>query len=356
LNSNKPVVLVADTGLDLSDPTVNRNLWTDQRVVRGIEKRYGKNSHGTNLTASIKGSIDISPTYQFAYHGTEVVKIIVGGSSAPSTLLAQFEIAIGKVIPDREPFNIGADAIGSTFMYAQYIPNTKVLNLSVVIASEEQKLIAGMQAAGNMLVVSAAGNNNRWLEDTHLYPPCLTSYPDRLIVVGAHDWENRKADFSNYGESVDLLAPGCGIPIRGRDGEILLHSGTSYAAPFVSFTAALLSTYGMSPGEIKGRILLTVDFDKTLRGVARSAGRLNIENALSYRDDILVVKAKGKDDSGKNIEKILTLYGDFNPHLAKFGSARTKTYRIGFLPLILSAALLHSEEIRLWFGIRRKVH
>ena len=69
----------------------------------------------------------------------------------------------------------------------------------------------------------------------------------------------------------------------------------------------------MLPGEIKNRILLTVDFDEDLIGVARSAGRLNIENALSLGDDILVVKAKTKDDSGMDVEKVATLYGELAP-------------------------------------------
>jgi hypothetical protein len=159
------VVLVADTGLDLSDPTVNRTLWTDTRVVRKLEKKYGENPHGTNLSDLKRGGIDISPEYPFAVHGTEVVKTLTGGPSVPETFPAPFKVAIAKVIRDSGPFDINADAVANMFMYASYIDaRRKVLNFSVVIGSEEASLIRGMDSA-NFLVVSAAGNKNRLVQE-----------------------------------------------------------------------------------------------------------------------------------------------------------------------------------------------
>ena len=299
-------VLVADTGLDLSNPTCNRIIWTNPRFPKGLGSPYGDGPHGKNVTAN-NGNIEPTSEYEFAAHGTQVVSIISGNLSAPSKLLDRFKVAVAKITPDRAPFNVPAAAVSDAFRYARQI-NASVLNLSVLIGSPVDSLVEGLRAA-DFLVVVAAGNNWGPLEQAKVYPPSLNKYRDNLIVVGAHDWKNCKADFSNYsGKLVDLLAPGCAVPIPGKDGKTLSLTGTSFATPFVAFTAALLSSFGLTPGEIKNRILATVDFDEQLVNVTRSAGRLNIENALSINDDILVLK--DKDAPGK----VIQLRGELDPH------------------------------------------
>ena len=87
-------------------------------------------------------------------------------------------------------------------------------SLPQVIGCEEPGLVEGLRAA-EFLVVVGAGNNYNLVQSACVYPPALSEFRDRMIVVGAHDWELSPADFSNYGPLVDLLAPGCAIPISG---------------------------------------------------------------------------------------------------------------------------------------------
>ncbi len=86
--------------------------------------------------------------------------------------------------------------------------------------------------ANNILVIAAAGNDGA---DNIMYP---AAYPE-VISVGALNSNMQIADFSNYGEGIDLLAPGEGISSVGLNGKLLQLDGTSCAVQQVARVAAL---------------------------------------------------------------------------------------------------------------------
>jgi subtilisin family serine protease len=57
--------------------------------------------------------------------------------------------------------------------------------------------------------------------------------------VAATSQDDREADFSSFGQCVDIWAPGTGIPTTERGGGMALGTGTSYSAPHVAGTAGL---------------------------------------------------------------------------------------------------------------------
>ena len=105
-----------------------------------------------------------------------------------------------------------------------------------------------------VVVVAAAGNN---YTDGARYP---SDYNNVLSVI-ALDESNKKADYSNYGYKKDISAPGNNIlscfPENTYD--IDKRNGTSYAAPMVSATAAMIKAinYSLSPSEIEYIIKVT---------------------------------------------------------------------------------------------------
>jgi subtilisin family serine protease len=86
-----------------------------------------------------------------------------------------------------------------------------------------------------IVVVAAAGNDNL---DTTIYPAAY----NHVIAVGATNKLNQKARFSNYGDFVDVMAPG--VDIRSSDASALNAyvnlQGTSMATPLVAALAGLI--------------------------------------------------------------------------------------------------------------------
>ena len=130
------------------------------------------------------------------------------------------------------------------------------------------------------LVVFAAGNEGIQNGAPANYEP--------VIAVGAIDNFGNKASFSNYGEFVDIAAPGTSILSTYPDNQYNSLQGTSMACPHVSGVAALLVSYLGGPGftceELKDRLLST----KNTTIVPKSIGGLvDAMAALTYGSDFV---------------------------------------------------------------------
>ena len=90
------------------------------------------------------------------------------------------------------------------------------------------------------LVVFAAGNENIQYGPPANYEPC--------VAVGAITKSGKRASFSDFGDWVDVCAPGYNIISTYPEGKYATTSGTSMACPHVSGVAALVLSYFGGPG------------------------------------------------------------------------------------------------------------
>eukprot|EP00123_Amoebidium_parasiticum_P012187 comp21181_c0_seq3/m.28727 comp21181_c0_seq3/g.28727 ORF comp21181_c0_seq3/g.28727 comp21181_c0_seq3/m.28727 type:complete len:388 (-) comp21181_c0_seq3:362-1525(-) len=105
--------------------------------------------------------------------------------------------------------------------------------------------------ADNVTVIVAAGNSG--VNACTVSPASATD----AIAVGATDRYDTMASYSNYGECVDIYAPGTNILSTWKDCGYAVNSGTSMASPIVSGAAALfLSSYPKAVPAAVRRLLL----------------------------------------------------------------------------------------------------
>ncbi len=155
----------------------------------------------------------------------------------------------------------------------------KLLNISMDVTVTDELKNAVKSYPG--LIVCAAGNDSRNIDSSNLLSSLNYS---NILVVGATESVNDNiASFSNYGAtSVDLFAPGVEIYTTYSTGGYGANSGTSFSAPLVTGTVALLmSRYSYkSIAQLKATIMDNVDKVSGLSGKCVSGGRLNAYSAI----------------------------------------------------------------------------
>ena len=117
------------------------------------------------------------------------------------------------------------------------------------------------------LVVFAAGNDN-------IPYGCPANY-ENVIGVGATASDGSKSTFSNYGDWVDIYAPGTNIASTVSGNSYASYNGTSMACPHVSGVAALLVSWYGGQG-------FTVDMlrERLMKGAAVNPSGLLFLDAL----------------------------------------------------------------------------
>ncbi len=131
-----------------------------------------------------------------------------------------------------------------------------------------------------IVCLASAGNDN---SSTPFYPAAIGS----VISVGATDQSDKKAGFSNYGSTVDIMAPGVGIlsTIASGNNAYGNLSGTSMSCPLVAGLAGLIlsASPNLTPAQVEANLKSNADniasLNPTFNGQL-GAGRINARKSL----------------------------------------------------------------------------
>jgi subtilisin family serine protease len=142
-----------------------------------------------------------------------------------------------KIMPLKAFAPDGSGYVSNIIRAAYYAVKNggKVLSMSFSFSSSSNELVAAINYANSqgLICVASAGNSS---EDVLVYPAALSNV---MGVASTSDLDTRSS-FSNYGSDVWVAAPGEGIISTYPYGTYSAGWGTSFSAPFVSGTAALL--------------------------------------------------------------------------------------------------------------------
>lgn len=177
-----------------------------------------------------------SPTSEDLHgHGTHVAGIIAAqanNSIGIAGIAPEAKLMNIKVADDNGVCRAGAITKG---IYLAVENGAMVINISLELQNNSEELEKAVNYAWErgVIIIAAAGNNT---SNTPVYPASSKN----CIAVGAVGQNNELAPLSNYGDWVDVAAPGLDICTTAPDNLYRYVTGTSFAAAYVSGLAAIL--------------------------------------------------------------------------------------------------------------------
>ena len=246
-------IAVLDTGIDQNHPDLGK-VARQRDFVNNDSTANDDNGHGSHVAGTAAALTDNRRG--------------VAGACPSCRLL------VGKVLNENNVGTVG-DLIDGIIWATNN--GAEVINLSLGHRGEVGAEEDAVDYARNngAVVVGAAGNGGR---NVAIYPGAYR----KAISVAATTRDDRRANFSNYGEWVDLAAPGVRILSTVRNG-YGYKSGTSISTPHVSALAGLISAQGYSAGQVRNRMQTTAaDLGPRGKDVGFGHGRVDFYRA-AYR-------------------------------------------------------------------------
>lgn len=298
--NDQVVVAIIDTGIDTTRPDLKDALWTNpDEVLDGIDNDhngYIDDIHGWNfvLNNSTTAPIVLKNEDDNWIHGTAVASLIAGrGNNDIGVAGLSWKVKIMSLNVFNGDNLADMDNLAKAIDYATR-QGADIINLSLQaeLTTPDVKEAIDRATAQGVLIVSAAGNYGLNLNKHPIYPACYKGVVQKsILTVGSLDADSNLSWSSNYGDYVNITAPGEDIfvvqPIYDRfhnqrnvSGYTRL-TGTSFSAPMVAGTAALLKAiHPLWSGQQLARVILdsaTVS-DKNL--FTKNNKILNVDRAL----------------------------------------------------------------------------
>lgn len=261
--SAEVVIAIVDTGVDLTHPDLKEKLLPgfDMVNVADVPPEEGcvwegdyttrddnpddENGHGTHCAGIAAGIPD---------NGQGIAGVAWNCRILPVRVLANLRCTEGgeSYVTGSGVFSDIADGI---IWAADHAASVISLSLGGYVEKsqpepEPMKSALDYALAKGCVIAAAMGNDGANLDDEEVY-----NYPSRygkLIAVGAVSKNGKRANFSNFGDYKQVMAPGVGILSTYFGSRYEPLDGTSMATPFVAGLAALIKSANprLTPAEV----------------------------------------------------------------------------------------------------------
>lgn len=253
--SDDIIIAVLDTGVQLNHPDLTGRLIDGYNVDDATSNADDDFGHGTHVAGIIGATVNNDEG--------------VAGISW-----------YNKILPVKVLNSSGA---GSTYSVAQGIiwatdNGAKVINMSLGNYASADFLHEAIKYAydHDVVLVAASGNDNT---DRPGYP---AAYPE-VFAVGATTSNKQKAAFSNFGDYIDVVAPGDSIASTYIGGQYASLSGTSMASPHVAALAGLIRSANPSLTNVQVMDIMrqsAVDLGDAGKDAYFGYGEIDVQKAL----------------------------------------------------------------------------
>ncbi len=229
------VIVVNDTGCDAAHPDLAAKLDEGIDTVDGdsdptpVPAVVTSPAHGTECAGLVAASTNNGEGIAGGCPECRMrcARMLVDGPTPLSSTVEAFDFAL----------QVGAAVSSNSWGFADSFP------VPQVIADAINNLFDNGRGGRGALVVFAAGNDDRLIEDDELQAV------RGVLTIGAVNHFDEQTSFTNYGNAVDLVAPTGTLTtdISGPGGDdpgdyTSLFGGTSSACPVAAGVAALLAS------------------------------------------------------------------------------------------------------------------
>ena len=280
------VIANIDTGIDYTHPDLAAKIWNNTDEISG-----------NDIDDDHNGYIDDIRGWDFFYNDSNVTDGEGHGTMIAGVIAASTNNSIGIagvtwnsiIMPVRTTNETGWSSYTFLAQGIKYAADNgaDIINIEAATYSPSGILLDAVNYAydNRVFLCAPAGNSN---SQHQFYPAAY----ENVTGVAATDQDDTKASFSNYGEWVDIAAPGNKIfstmptyhcyenDLYGVPQNYSFGTGTSMAAPMVAGVAALLLSKDPSLTNDEVKTLLCENVDPYNSTEYIGTGRLNAQKAL----------------------------------------------------------------------------
>jgi subtilisin family serine protease len=293
---------IVDSGVQWTHPDLNANIWNNPNEIPGNNidddnNGYVDDIHGWDFAGAdwqnIQGDNNPTPMGSNNEHGTHVAGIAAGttnNSIGIASIGFKCKILPVKCSADndtRAPGGYGYILTGYQGIVYASMMGADVVNCSwggTGGSQSEQDIINAATQMGTLVVAAAGNDGTNGFQSPAGYR--------NVLGVAATNSSDVKASFSNYGEIVDVSAPGTSIYSTIYNNSYTYLDGTSMASPFTAGLCGLVKSHfpdytALQVGEQVRMTCTNIDAINPGYVGQLGRGRINASTAMAATNDRL---------------------------------------------------------------------